>query len=262
MAFLALPDAPEWEALRLSLLVAALAVAIALPFAVASAWIVSRSRAPGRGVVNALIHLPLVLPPIVIGYLPLRSPRRARPDRAPLFHPVRLAHGLHHEGGGDRDRRDDPAHHGVLDAARARRGRPGLEAAARTLGASRADASRASPCRSGARRARSGGDRLHGRAWRIRRGIVFAAASKAKRAPLPLAIYTALQVPGGESAQRASPSTSIVLALLGLALERMAQRALALKLESRVIRRSRRARLVGPGADGVEASHRYPRQAR
>src|ERR1700726_3296894 len=66
MAFPALPDAPEWEALRLSLLVAALAVVIALPFAVASAWIVSRSRTPGRGVVIALIHLPLVLPPIVI----------------------------------------------------------------------------------------------------------------------------------------------------------------------------------------------------
>ena len=59
----------EWEALRLSLAVALIAVACALPVAIAGAWFVARSQAPGRGVVNALLHLPLVLPPIVTGYL-------------------------------------------------------------------------------------------------------------------------------------------------------------------------------------------------
>ena len=62
-------DAPELQALRLSLFVALVAVAIALPSRSRGAWIVARRRTPGRGVVNALIHLPLVLPPIVVGYL-------------------------------------------------------------------------------------------------------------------------------------------------------------------------------------------------
>jgi molybdate transport system permease protein len=59
----------EWEALRLSLSVAARSVLINLPFAIAVAWLLTRRRFPGRAIFDAFVHLPLVLPPVVIGYL-------------------------------------------------------------------------------------------------------------------------------------------------------------------------------------------------
>ncbi|MBB4104317.1 molybdate ABC transporter permease subunit [Allorhizobium borbori] len=59
----------EWVAVMLSLKVAVVAVAFALPVAIAVALLLSRSRLPGVGLVNGLVHLPLILPPVVTGYL-------------------------------------------------------------------------------------------------------------------------------------------------------------------------------------------------
>src|SRR5437764_14680841 len=59
----------ELEALRLSLAVALRSVLMSLPPAVLLAWILTRARFPGRTVLDALVHLPLVLPPVAIGYL-------------------------------------------------------------------------------------------------------------------------------------------------------------------------------------------------
>jgi molybdate transport system permease protein len=59
----------EWEALRLSLSVAARSVLFNLPFAVAVAWLLTRARFAGRAIFDAFVHLPLVLPPVVVGYL-------------------------------------------------------------------------------------------------------------------------------------------------------------------------------------------------
>jgi molybdate transport system permease protein len=59
----------EWEALGLSLKVSVLAVAVSLPAGIGAAWVLSRYRFPGKGLVDGLIHLPLVLPPVVTGYL-------------------------------------------------------------------------------------------------------------------------------------------------------------------------------------------------
>lgn len=61
------PD--EWEVIRLSLEVSAVAVAAALPLAFAAAWVLARGRFPGRIVLDAIVHLPLVLPPVVTGWL-------------------------------------------------------------------------------------------------------------------------------------------------------------------------------------------------
>lgn len=58
----------EIEALRLSLEVAALATGASLPFAIAIAYALARWRFPGQAAVNALVHMPLVLPPVVVGY--------------------------------------------------------------------------------------------------------------------------------------------------------------------------------------------------
>lgn len=58
----------EWEAFRLSLEVAARSVSLSLPFAIAAAWVLARRRFPGRTLLDAAVHLPLVLPPVVVGY--------------------------------------------------------------------------------------------------------------------------------------------------------------------------------------------------
>lgn len=59
----------EIEALLLSLRVAAVATVCSLPLGLAAAWLLARTRFPGKSLVDAAIHLPLVLPPVVVGYL-------------------------------------------------------------------------------------------------------------------------------------------------------------------------------------------------
>lgn len=60
------PD--EWQALTLSLRVGLVSVVGALPFALGLAWMLSRKRFPGRMLVEAMLFLPLILPPVVTGY--------------------------------------------------------------------------------------------------------------------------------------------------------------------------------------------------
>ena len=59
----------EREAILLSLKVAFWAVAVSLPFGVACAWLLSRKSFPGKSVLNGIVHLPLVLPPVVVGLI-------------------------------------------------------------------------------------------------------------------------------------------------------------------------------------------------
>lgn len=59
----------EWEIIALSLKVGGVAVAGCLPVAFALAWLLARGRFPGRVLLDALVHLPLVLPPVVTGWL-------------------------------------------------------------------------------------------------------------------------------------------------------------------------------------------------
>jgi molybdate transport system permease protein len=58
----------EQEALHLSLLVSGWAVAGSLPFGIFFAWLLARREFPGKSVLDGVIHLPLVLPPVVVGY--------------------------------------------------------------------------------------------------------------------------------------------------------------------------------------------------
>jgi molybdate transport system permease protein len=60
--------AEEWEILRLSLRVAFWAVLVSAPFAVAVAYALARFDFPGKTLFDAAVHLPLVLPPVVVGY--------------------------------------------------------------------------------------------------------------------------------------------------------------------------------------------------
>jgi molybdate transport system permease protein len=61
--------AEEWTAVRLSLQVASIATLASLPFGVAVAWLLARGRFPGKVLLDGLVHLPLVLPPVVTGYV-------------------------------------------------------------------------------------------------------------------------------------------------------------------------------------------------
>ena len=59
----------EWEAVVLSLQVSVVAVAVSLPFGLALGWLLARRQFVGKTVVETLLNLPLVLPPVVTGYL-------------------------------------------------------------------------------------------------------------------------------------------------------------------------------------------------
>jgi molybdate transport system permease protein len=66
-------SAEEWTAVRLSLLVATTAMAASLPFGIAIAYLLARGKFWGKALLDAAVHLPLILPPVVTGYLLLLS---------------------------------------------------------------------------------------------------------------------------------------------------------------------------------------------
>jgi molybdate transport system permease protein len=69
----------EWTAVLLSLRVASVATAVALPFGIAVAYALARSRFWGKPLVEAIVYLPLVMPPVVTGYLLLITFGRRAP---------------------------------------------------------------------------------------------------------------------------------------------------------------------------------------
>ena len=77
--------AAETAALFLSLKVAFWSVAASLPVGVAFAWLLSRRRFPGKMLLDAAVHLPLVLPPVVVGYFLLILFGRRGPIGAFLY---------------------------------------------------------------------------------------------------------------------------------------------------------------------------------
>jgi molybdate transport system permease protein len=74
----------EWQAVRLSLRVAVVSTLASLPLGIAAAYALARGRFPGRAILDGLIHLPLVLPPVVTGYLLLVTFGRRGPLGAAL----------------------------------------------------------------------------------------------------------------------------------------------------------------------------------
>jgi molybdate transport system permease protein len=61
-------SAEEMGVVALSLKVALVSVAVSLPFAIAAAWLLAHRDFPGKALFDALVHLPLVVPPVVVGY--------------------------------------------------------------------------------------------------------------------------------------------------------------------------------------------------
>jgi molybdate transport system permease protein len=59
----------EWTAVELSLRIAVVATLVSLPFGIAVAWLLARKDFWGKALLDGIVHLPLVLPPVVTGYL-------------------------------------------------------------------------------------------------------------------------------------------------------------------------------------------------
>lgn len=77
-------SAEEWTVILLSLKVGGVAMAMTLPIAFALAWLLARVRFPGRVLVDAFVHLPLVVPPVVTGWALLLAFGPAGPIGEPL----------------------------------------------------------------------------------------------------------------------------------------------------------------------------------
>lgn len=69
----------EWSILATSLGIAGRAIGFSLPIAIAVAWALARKRFPGKSVLDAIVHLPIVLPPVLVGFLLLMTFGRRGP---------------------------------------------------------------------------------------------------------------------------------------------------------------------------------------
>jgi molybdate transport system permease protein len=217
------PD--EWQAVRLSLVVAGRSVLFGLPLAVLAALAIARGRFPGRALLDAVVHLPLVLPPVVVGWgllllfgvhgpvgawlqdwfgvrLVFTTAGAALATAVMAFPLMVRAIRLSLEG---------------VD--------PGLEAAARTLGAGPVDRFvtvtlplMAPGILAGAVIAFAAGLGEFGAV------ITFASSIPGQTQTLPLAIYAATQVPGGEATAAKLSLVSFTLAIAGLLLSEVIAR--------------------------------------
>jgi molybdate transport system permease protein len=209
----------EWQAVRLSLTVALRSVAFGLPPAVLVAWLLARGRFPGRGLLDAFVHLPLVMPPVVIGWLLLVTFGVRGPLGALLndWFGVRLVFTTAGAALATAVMSFPLIVRAVrlsLDAVD-----PGLEAAARTLGAGPLDRFVtvtlpliAPGILSGAITAFAAGLGEFGAV------ITFASNIPGETQTLPLAIYSATQTPGGEATAARLAAFSFAMAVTGLLL--------------------------------------------
>lgn len=217
----------EWEVILLSLKVSGVAVGITLPVAFAIAWTLARLHFPGKILLDALVHLPLVLPPVVTGWLLLIAFGNNGPAGRFFADSIGLTFMFHWTGA-------------ALAAAimalplMVRAMRISIEAvdqrledAARTLGASRVRtfATVTVPLAfpgllAGAVLgfARSIGE--------FGATITFVSNIPGETRTLPIAIYTALQLPGGEAQVTRLAIIAVIISLAALlASELLSRRA-------------------------------------
>jgi molybdate transport system permease protein len=215
----------ELDALRLSLEIALRSVAYSLPLAVLVAYLLARSRFPGTLALDALVHLPLVLPPVAVGYLLLVC--LDAQSTAGRWLQGHFGIQLPFTTGGATLATAVMTFPLMVRAIRLALDSVdrGLEAAARTLGARPLDRffSITLPLMlpgvvAGLLTAFAAGLGQFGAV------ITFASNVPGVTRTLPLALYTVLQEPGGEAAAMRLAVLSIVLGLLGLVLAELLAR--------------------------------------
>ena len=199
----------------------------ALPVAFALAWLLARRRFPGRALLDALVHLPLVLPPVVTGFVLLLAFGRSGPIGEWLSDWFGISVMFRWTGAA------------IAAAVMAlplmvraiRLGLeaidPRLEAAARTLGASRARVFASITVPLALPGVIAGAVLGFARAvGEFGATITFVSNIPGETQTLPIAIYSALQVPGGEAAALRLSVVAVLLSLAALMLsEYLARRA-------------------------------------
>jgi molybdate transport system permease protein len=222
----------EAEALRLSLWVSFWAVAGSLPIGILAAWVLARVKFPGKTLLDGAIHLPLVLPPVVIGYLLLILLGRRGVLGELLYRAFGVSFAFNWKGAAGASA--VVAFPLMVRAIRLSMESvdQGLEAAARTLGA-------------GSTRvfftitlplvipgiltgvilafARSLGE--------FGATITFVSNIPGQTRTLPLALYTLTQVPGGEAGALRLCVISVIVAMLTLMASEILARRVASKMK-------------------------------
>jgi len=209
----------EWAAVFLSLEIAAKAVAFSLPLAIAVAWLLARTEFPGKSIVDGVVHLPLVLPPVVVGYLLLL----AFGVRGPVGGWLNEIFGVRlvFTAAGASLATATMAFPLMVRAIRLSIEAldPGLDEAARTLGASKLDRFFSISLPLILPGILAGGMIAFAASLgEFGAVITFASNVPGETQTLPLAIYSALQRPDGEAIAARLAAISITLAFAGLLL--------------------------------------------
>ena len=207
----------EWQAIRLSLQVAFLSVSVSLPLGILFAWVLARQRFPGKTLLDGIIHLPLVLPPVVVGYALLVLFGRNGALGAPLHDWFSVTIAFTWQGAA---------------VAAAVMGFPlmvrairlslesmdrGLEEAARTLGAGRVAVFRTVTLPLIAPGVLTGVILAFARSLgEFGATITFVSNIPGETRTLPIALYTYTQVPEGDAQALRLAAIAVVLALVAL----------------------------------------------
>jgi len=221
----------ETEALGLSLRVALWSVLASLPFGLAVAWLLARREFFGKTLLNGVVHLPLVLPPVVVGYLLLLLLGRKGPLGAWLYDAFGISLPFTWEGA-------------ALAAAvmafplmvRAMRLSieaidQRLETAARTLGATRFNVFLTITLPLTLPGILAGAVLAFARSLgEFGATITFVSNIPGETRTLPLALYSLIQTPGGEAGALRLAVLSVLLSLAALA----ASEAIARRLKARL----------------------------
>lgn len=221
----------EWTIVRLSVQIAAMATAISLPFGIWVAWVLARKEFWGKQLVNGLVHLPLILPPVVTGYMLLVVFGRQGWIGGPLFELTGLTLAFRWTGA---------ALAGAIMAfplmVRAIRLAfeaidPGLEEAAGTLGAGRWAVFRRISLPLALPGVIAGAILAFAKAMgEFGATITFVSNIPGQTQTLPSAIYAFLQVPGGEEAAFRLVIISVIVAMGALVASELLARRVARRI--------------------------------
>lgn len=217
----------EIEALLLSLRISGVAVACALPFAIMVATALALGRFPGRFILDAIVHLPLILPPVVMGYLLLIGFGTRAPLGAWLYETFDIRFVFSWTGAALASAIVSFPFQVRAIRLSLENVNHGLYQAAETLGAGPIDRffSLTLPLAipgiiAGAITAFAASLGEFGAI------ITFVSNVPGETRTLPLAIYTAIQTPDGELAAARLAALSIGLAFVGLMLSEIAMRSI------------------------------------
>lgn len=221
----------EWTAVRLSLQVAFWATLWSLPPAILVGWVLARFDFPGKGVFDGIVHLPLVLPKVVVGYLLLITlgTRGYIGQYLNEWFGIRLIFTT----AGATVAAAVVSFPLTVNAIRLAIGGidKGIETAARTLGASKLDAFFSITLPLMMPGVLSGClISLASALGEFGATITFVSNVEGQTRTIPLAIYTATHTPDGDASAMRLTLVSVVLALGALLLAEMANRRIKLAL--------------------------------